>query len=82
VHGGRHGLAALYWQRAESLKGRDMLFFTQGDNDLPALMQSFGAVEEEAPFVVRSGDRVASRVRFYRCRNWQGPEGVFSRLGP
>ena len=81
VGGGRHGLSALYWQRAADLRGRDVLFFTESTDEHtapPHLVRVFAEVVKEEPFTVRSGGRVVRRIDFYRCRDLRYPEGVFT----
>jgi hypothetical protein len=80
ITGGRHGLASLYWHRADDLAGRDVLFVTDREDVEEKLPALFERVEEISPIeVVRSGQLVRT-MRLFRCRNLLQPTPAFSRL--
>jgi len=78
--GGRHGLAALYWHRPETLTGHDVLFVTERDGLVERLRPLFASVVEEAPIEVRVGGRVIRTFQVLHCRDLLHPEGVFTLL--
>ena len=79
---GRHGLAALYWDRPEDLEGRDFLFFTGAEHKTWRLHTMFDAVERLEPFVVEHDGQVVREWLFFRCRALRRPVPHFSLLPP
>jgi 4-amino-4-deoxy-L-arabinose transferase-like glycosyltransferase len=77
---GRHGLAALYWDRPEELEGRDFLYFTTAEHKTWRLPQMFDAVERLEPYIVKHEGQVVRTYLFFRCRNLREPSPLFTLL--
>ncbi len=78
--GGKHGFASLYWYQERELIGRDVLYVTEKPQLEVRVRPLFASVSPDGELVVERGGAVVRRVYFFRCRELQKAQGVFTRL--
>lgn len=81
VANGKHGLASLYWETPEELRGKNVLFVSKHiHSPEPELRKRFEKVEQLSPIDLTRNGELVRRFVVFRCTNLQKPEGAFTLI--